>query len=47
LSHQRGKNKNNKETNKKYSKFKCKTVSVSPSASSPISVVVSSKEEKK
>jgi hypothetical protein len=39
-----GKNKN-KQT--KYPKFKCNTVSVSPSASSPSSVLVSSKEKRK
>jgi hypothetical protein len=43
LSHQRGKNK----TKQKNPKFKCSTVSFSPSASSPSSVIVSSKEEKK
>jgi hypothetical protein len=42
LSHQRG-----RKQNKKYPKFKCNTVSISPSASSPSSVVVSSKEEVK
>jgi hypothetical protein len=45
LSHQR-ETKQNKQTNKN-PKFKCNTVSVSPSASSPGSVLVSSKEEKK
>jgi hypothetical protein len=54
FSHQRGKNKKisknkkqaNKGTNKKYPRFKCNTVSVSLSASSPSSVL-SSKEDKK
>jgi hypothetical protein len=41
--------KQNKKTNKtkQNPKYKCNTVSVSPSVSSPSSVVVSSKEEKK
>jgi hypothetical protein len=52
LSHQRGKNKKqNKQKQKqnktKYPKFKCNTFSVSPLACSSISVIVSSKEEKK
>jgi hypothetical protein len=57
LSHQRGKNKTNNETAKKNPKnqntskqinpkFKCSTVSVSPSASSPSSAVVSSNDKK-
>jgi hypothetical protein len=56
LSRQKGKNKTNKQTNNKKPqnqnttkqinpKFKCNTVSVIPSASSPSSVV-SSKDEK-
>jgi hypothetical protein len=40
------KEKTNKQTNKN-PKFKCNTVSVSPSASSPSSVIVSSKKRKK
>jgi hypothetical protein len=54
LSHQRGKNhKNTKQTKKKnnnttkYPKFKCNTVSVSLSAHSCSSVIVSFMEEKK
>jgi hypothetical protein len=56
LSHQRGKNKTNKKQQQKNPKqntskqinpkFKCNTVSVSPSASSPSSVIVSSKDKK-
>jgi hypothetical protein len=46
LSHQRAKNQNQTKTKQKNPKFKCSTVSVSPSAFSPSSVVVSSREEK-
>jgi hypothetical protein len=46
-SHQRGKNKKTPKTKtKKIVKFKCNTLAVSPSASSPSSVILSSKEEK-
>jgi hypothetical protein len=48
LSHQsRKKQKNKKNNTTKYSKFKCKTVSVSLSACMCSLVVVSSKEEEK
>jgi hypothetical protein len=49
LSHQRGKKpktKPNQTKPKQNPKFKCNTISVSPSASNPSSVVVSSKDEK-
>jgi hypothetical protein len=56
LSHQRGKTKTSKQTNKipknqstsKHinPKFKCNAISVSPSAYSPSSVIVSSKDKK-
>jgi hypothetical protein len=40
------KEENKAKQNKKNPKFKCNTVSVSPSASNASSVIVSSKEEK-
>jgi hypothetical protein len=43
----KNKTKKQKQNKTKFPKFKCNTVSVSPSACSSSSVVVSSKEEKK